>query len=159
LGVLVGGAAMFEVFMLNMCYDVPVKIFSFHLILMAAFLLAPDLPRLTDLFILNRATAPVPRPPLFRRKWPNRVAVAVLILFGLYILGTNLYGARQAYRNSPRNGPKPPLYGVWMVEEFSLDGQARPPLTTDQARWQRMIFQFPGSTVIQPMTGPNQSYR
>ena len=159
LGALVSGAAMFEVFALNMCYDVPVKIFSFHMILMAVFLLAPDMRRLSNLLILNRAIEPVQRPPLFKRLWANRVAVAVIVSCGLYILGTNLYGARQAYKNSPRNGPKPPLYGVWVVEEFSLDGQLRPPLTTDQARWQRMIFQFPGATTIQPMTGPNQGYR
>jgi len=35
---------------LNMAYDVPVKLFSFHLILLALFLLAPNLPGLITFF-------------------------------------------------------------------------------------------------------------
>ena len=42
LGALVGLAATLQVFVLNMAYDVPVKLFSFHLILMTLVLLAPD---------------------------------------------------------------------------------------------------------------------
>ncbi|HEX8091181.1 MAG TPA: DoxX family protein, partial [Blastocatellia bacterium] len=45
------------------------------------------------------------------------------------------------------------------VDEFSVDGQARPPLLTDSTRWQRAIFQSPGSLTIQPMSGPNQGFR
>ena len=37
---------MTHVFMLNMCFDVPVKLYSFAYLVMAIFLIAPDLPRL-----------------------------------------------------------------------------------------------------------------
>ena len=40
LGALVCLADMTQVFMLNMTYDVPVKLLSFHLILLSLFLLA-----------------------------------------------------------------------------------------------------------------------
>jgi uncharacterized membrane protein YphA (DoxX/SURF4 family) len=46
LGALLCLADLSEVFILNMTYDVPVKLFSFHLILMVLFVLAPELPRL-----------------------------------------------------------------------------------------------------------------
>jgi hypothetical protein len=42
LGAMVCLADMIQVFMLNMTYDVPVKLFSFHLILFSLLLLAPD---------------------------------------------------------------------------------------------------------------------
>ena len=45
-----------------------------------------------------------------------------------------------------------------MVEEFSVDGQVRPPLLTDAARWQRVIIQTKAGLTIQPMSGPNQRY-
>ena len=45
---------MIQVFMLNMTYDVPVKLFSFHLILLTMLVLSPDLPRLVNFFLLNR---------------------------------------------------------------------------------------------------------
>ena len=47
-GALVCLVDMIQVFMLNMTYDVPVKLFSFHLILLALFLLVPDLRRLGE---------------------------------------------------------------------------------------------------------------
>ena len=50
LGALIALCDMTHVFMLNMTYDVPVKLFSFNLLLMALFLLAPDLQRLVDFF-------------------------------------------------------------------------------------------------------------
>ena len=42
LGALVALACTIQIFTLNMTYNVPVKLFSFHLILMSLFLLAPD---------------------------------------------------------------------------------------------------------------------
>jgi hypothetical protein len=48
LGALVSAAAMLQVFVLNLCYDVPVKLYSLHLLLMAVWLALPDLRRLVD---------------------------------------------------------------------------------------------------------------
>src|SRR5262249_19584227 len=42
--------------------------------------------------------------------------------------------------------PEPQLYGLWEVEEFTLDGQVRPPLTTDADRWRQVSFRKPFST-------------
>ncbi len=55
LGALVCLADMIQVFMLNMTYDVPVKLFSFHLILFSLFLLAPEANRLLGFFFTDRA--------------------------------------------------------------------------------------------------------
>lgn len=158
LGALVCLGDTVMIFALNMCYDVPVKLYSFHLLLMSVFLVAQDAGRLADLFIFNRGVGPAPRRPLFRRARLNRVALALQVLFGLYLLGSSLFGVYRQSKVSGADAPKPPLYGIWVVDEFSLDGQERPPLTTDAARWQRVIFQFPKSVTIQPMTGPNQTY-
>lgn len=158
LGALVCLGDTLMIFTLNMCYDVPVKLYSFHLLLMSVFLVAHDARRLADIFILNRPVArAVPR-PLFRRARLDRYAPAAQALFGLYLLGMSLFGAyRQSYAYG-FNAPKPPLYGIWVVEEFASDGRERPPLADDAARWQRVVFQLARSVTIQPMTGPNQGY-
>ena len=44
---------MSNVFMLNMSYDVPVKLFSFHLLVAAIILAGPDLANLANFFILE----------------------------------------------------------------------------------------------------------
>src|SRR5262249_20308185 len=48
--------------------------------------------------------------------------------------------------NDPFEGggrPEPLLYGIWDVEQFSVDGQLRPPLLTDNERWHRVILEMP----------------
>jgi hypothetical protein len=48
---------------------------------------------------------------------------------------------------------KPPLYGIWSVTEYTVDARPVPPLTTDQNRWQRLIFDEPGKVTYQRMNG------
>jgi hypothetical protein len=57
LGALICAANLTNVLMLN-SYDVPVKLYSFHLLLKAVFLLAPDVPRLAALLMFNRRVDP-----------------------------------------------------------------------------------------------------
>jgi hypothetical protein len=52
----------------------------------------------------------------------------------------------------------PPLYGIYAVDEFRLDGQMRPPLFTDESRWRRFTFDRFTSIGIQPADGPMQRY-
>ena len=158
LGALVCLADTTLIFILNMCYDVPVKLYSFHLLMMSVFLVSPDLRRLANLFVFNRRVEPVELPQFFRRKWLNRSVLALQILFGLYLIGSSFYQSYQQMNLRGGLAPKPPLHGIWLVDEFSVDGQVRPPLLTDAARWQRVIFQFPGALTIQPMSGPNQVF-
>ncbi len=55
LGALVSAAVMLNVVMLNYCYDVPVKLYSTHLLLMAVFLTAPDLSPASELLPVESA--------------------------------------------------------------------------------------------------------
>ena len=139
LGALVCLADMTQVFVLNMTYDVPVKLLSFHLILLTAILLAPDVRRLAGFFLLDRAPALSSHPPLFASPRANRLALAAQLLFGLCLVSSNAWVARTTWYTQGDGRPKPPLYGIWEVSEFSIDGQVRPPLLSDQDRWRRAI--------------------
>lgn len=159
LGALVCLANTTMIFVLNMCYDVPVKLYSFHLLVMSLFLLGPDFRRLANLFLLNRAVEPARIHQFFKRRRLNHAFLALQVLFGLYLVGSSLYGSYKQSKVYGAGAPTPPLYGIWSVEEFSVDGQVLPPLLTDTTRWQRAIFQFPEMVTIQPMTGPNQRFK
>ena len=149
LGALVCLAEMSQVFMLNMAYDVPVKLFTFHLILFSLFLLTPELPRLVNFFFLNRAVEPSAQAPLFSTHRANRIALTAQILFGLWLVGMNAYGDRQAWYMNVGSRPKSPLYGIWEVDQQTIDGQLRSPLLNDYGRWRRVIFDSPGRVVFQ----------
>jgi hypothetical protein len=152
LGALVSLADAIEVFTLNMTYDVPVKLFSFHLVLMALFLLAPEMRRLADVIVFNRSTGASRFPALFRSRRALRLAAIAQIVFGAYLVGMNLYGGWQSW-HSPFGGgaPKPALYGIWDVDRMWIDGVERSPLVTDYDRWRRVIFQFAQSMSYQRM--------
>jgi len=148
-GALVCLAEMIQVFMLNMTYDVPVKLFTFQLILLALFLLAPDLPRLINFFFLNRTTAPSAQAQLFSTRRANRIALTVQILFGLWLMVMNAHGNRQYWYTYGGGQPKSPLYGIWEVDRQTIDGQLRSPLLNDYGRWRRVIFDFHNRVTFQ----------
>jgi hypothetical protein len=144
---------MAQVFLLNMTFDVPVKILSGHLLLMSLVLLTPQLRRLTNLFVLQRPSEPVSQPALFGSYRANRRAATVQAVLGLWIVAGCVWGSWQAWHTYGGGSPKPELYGIWSVREFSVDGKPLPPLTTDQTRWQRVVFEKPGAVTYQRMNG------
>ncbi|HEX3153741.1 MAG TPA: DoxX family protein, partial [Candidatus Angelobacter sp.] len=159
LGALVCLADMIQVFMLNMTYDVPVKLFAFHLILLACFLLARDVPRLAGVLFLDRTTAPRPRSQLFSSIRANRVALVAQIVLGLWLLALNLHTVRQYWSQFGGGRQYSALYGIWEVTQMSVDGQPRPPLLTDNTRWRRAIFDYPQVVALQRMDDSLAYYR
>jgi len=141
-----------QIFMLNMTYDVPVKLFAFHLILMSLLLLAPDCKRLADFLLFNRAVEPS------RLIRASRRALWCQLVFGLWLVGNNAYGVKQSWSQYGGGRPKSPLYGIWDVSEMSVDGQIRSPLLTDYGRWHRAIFDFPERMSFQRMDGSFAGY-
>jgi hypothetical protein len=150
-GALVCLADMIQVFMLNMTYDVPVKLLSFHLILLSLFVLAPRLQRIVSFFFLNRAVETCTPIELFRTSRANRIALAVQVILAMTLLGLNLHDSIKSWHAYGGGAPKSPLYGIWNVDQLSVDGQVRPPVLTDPDRWRRVIFGIPTRMGFQRM--------
>jgi hypothetical protein len=151
LGSIVCAAVVTQVFVLNMTYDVPVKLFSFHLLLMSLVLLAPDLKRVVAVLVFNRGAGPSTEAPLARRAgWARALAVAQIV-FGLYLVGMNIKSGSESWTRYGGGAPKSALYGIWDVELMSIDGQIRSPLLTDYGRWRRLAFQSPTSVSFHRM--------
>lgn len=151
LGALVCIGVMGNVVMLNLSYDVPVKLYSSHLLAMAVFLVLPGLRRLADVLVLNREAEPVPMRPLFEKGLLNGGALAIRTVFVATLVAQMLYVSYDGAREYGYLAPKPPFHGIWNVEEFEMDGQVRPALITDKARWQRVIFEWEDFINVQPM--------
>jgi len=148
-GALVCMADMTQVFMLNMTYDVPVKLLSFHLFLLAFFLVVPDLRRVIDFFFLNRTAAPSTQFPIFATPRANRIAFYAQLLFSIWLIGMNAYSARLSWFKYGGGHPKSVLYGIWEVQQQLVDGQVRAPLITDFGRWRRVVFDLPERMAFQ----------
>ncbi|MGV9802664.1 DoxX family protein [Mycobacterium sp. NPDC003449] len=153
LGALVGVVSMAQVFLLNMTFDVPVKILSGHLLLMGLLLLVPQTRRLANILVLQRSSEPARQPELFADAGRNRRAAIAQVALGVWILTGCVWSTWQAWGEAGGGRPEPQLYGIWAVREFSVDGTVVPPLTTDPIRWQRMVVDQPGVLTYQRMDG------
>ncbi len=99
LGAMITFGVMVNVMVLNYCYDVPVKIYSTHLVMMAVMIILPEAPRLLNVFLLNR-TAPT---IFLAGVWGNgalswaRAAVKLVVLayFFAYPLGMHTWKISQ----------------------------------------------------------------
>jgi len=151
LGALISLAAMVQVDTLNMTYDVPVKLFAFHLILLSCFLLAPDVPRLVRVALSTQAQ-------LFRSVRANRIAFAAQMIFGLWLVGVSCHYSLGVWNTRGGGRPLPPLYGIWEVKQMSIDEQLRLPLLTDSTRWRRAIFDYPDRMAFQRLDDTFAAY-
>jgi hypothetical protein len=150
LGAIVSAAALSQVLALNMAYDIGLKLVSFHLIVLAIFLVAPEVTRLADVFLWNRATGASAEPQLLRTPRANRIALAAQLAFGVYLLGMYAYINVRFWEVGGGGRPKSVLYGIWDVEQLSVDGQLRPPHLNDyDRRWRRVILDAPDTVVFQ----------
>jgi hypothetical protein len=151
LGALICLIDMTEVFVLNMTYDVPVKLFAFHMMLMTTFLLIPERSRLVQFCFRDCAVARPTARRFFAGGRANWIAVVAQLVFGFLLFGAGLYGAIRDWSKYGGGAPKSPLYGIWNVDEMSIDGIVRSPLLTDYDRWRRVVFDFPESMMFERM--------
>jgi uncharacterized membrane protein YphA (DoxX/SURF4 family) len=144
LGALVSAAALINVIVLDFCFDIDVKLGALNYLLMAIFLLAPDVRRLVNLLVLNRATSPAVFQPLWpARRWASRTMVVCKALF---ITALVVPGIQWAWQNRQVARPKGPLYGIYDVEKFVENGRERPALATESGRWSKVaLVDFAGT--------------
>ncbi|WP_067698889.1 DoxX family protein [Nocardia jejuensis] len=139
-GVLLSLVSMAQVWILNMTFDVPVKLLSFHLLLLSVVLLAPDARRLI-LMLTGHAVGPSTAPQPFHTPRARRIALIAQLALAAWFLAAQCIGSWHAWHEWGPGRPKSELYGIWNVSEFVRDGQPVPPLTTDETRWRRIIFE------------------
>lgn len=145
LGAMVSFAVMLNVAVLNFCYDVPVKLYSTNLTLMAVFLLAPDLRRLSDVLVRNRAAAPADLNPIrFERRWMRIAQMACWVLVVGYHLYTNISGGWEGYKRAYRNPPRSPYSGIYDVES--------------PGAWRKVAVQAPANIMVRKADDTMQGY-
>jgi hypothetical protein len=150
LGALVTLAAATQVFVLNMTFDIGLKLISFHLMVLALVLIAPDLSRLANLLLWNRPAAPRDELSLWRTAGARRRALFVQLAIGAYLLGMFTFINVRFWQVGGGGRPRSALYGIWNVEQMSVDGVVQAPVLNDyDRRWRRVIFDEPDAIVFQ----------
>jgi hypothetical protein len=157
LGGLVAAAVMTNVVMINLCFDVPVKLYSSLLLLMAVVVAAHDAPRLLAVLVRNTPAPPadLSAPALGPKLRALRVVAKALFLL---MVPVSFAMQRAAVAEMMAMASYGPLYGLWEVETFSRDGAVRPPDPSDALRWRQLfVGDFPYA-LVRPMTGERKFF-
>ncbi len=143
----------------NYGYDLGVKMFSSHLLLMAIFLVAPHGRTLADIFIHNQA-ARISEDDPFESLQPfvrMTAMCAKVILLGVLIADITS-GNWKNYKRRLSFATDTPVYGIFEVERFTRNGEEVPPAATDGSRWRKIVLQTPTGVVVQLMTDEGLFY-
>ena len=131
---------MFNVFMMNMSYDIPVKLYSFHLLLMMLFVMLLDYQRIVNLIGLKKPLTIRNVPgKFFETKRKNMIMMVfkvVFVCYASYLMVNNNW----TYAESRNNKPDPVIYGIFDVNTYVVNKDTLPPLLTDTVRWKKLIF-------------------
>jgi hypothetical protein len=132
LGTLLTAFLTTNIVLYNFCYDVPVKIYAAHLLLMSLALLVPWTPALVNFFILHKPCAPSGGWTRPARRYGLRietVATAVVLIFTLVLACQDLWKGYHRQLEAQRHPT--PRVGEWHVASSLLNGQPHPIPTGD----------------------------
>lgn len=141
-GALLTMAVTFNIVMMNLCYDIPVKLFSTHLFLIATFIALPDLKRLISFFFLNKA---VPAPnhwhPTFKTKWKRITFIVVKYAFLLIFFYITVSDGIAGYHRQMTKKVSP-LYGIYEVKTVTTDNSGFSIALVNNFRyWQKVYIE------------------
>lgn len=140
LGGIITIAVMSNVAAMNFSFDIPVKLFSLHLMMFGFLLIYKDLKSLFDYFIRNENAIAPKSPSVINSVLLKKIIAALKIILIGWLLYTNIY---ENYTFQITNGdfaPKPPLYGIYNTENFIRNRDTLEPLTTNEIRWKTLTL-------------------
>jgi hypothetical protein len=144
LGAILLFGALGDIVYVNFAYDGGVHVYSTYFVLLAAFLLVNDLPKIYRLFVLERFTVPVNFYPSLS-KWQRYVRTglktAVILVFLVLLFYLQLINFWYDPYKQPSVAGVSQLRGNYAVSEFRINNQILPASATDTVRWQEATFE------------------
>lgn len=161
LGALIIVVVMSQVVMLNFSYDVPVKLYSSHLLIMAIIILIPDSKRLLNFFILNKTADPQPALPPYntmQKKWIYFVGKSLILIYLISQTVINNWDQKRAINEYfARTASDNSIDGQYEVETFIVNNDTLPPVQNDTRRWKEIMIS--GKEIkVQNMDGASISW-
>ncbi len=143
LGVFLAAGVFANVMMLNLSYDIPVKMFSMELTFVSLFLLANEASRLYNFFILNKP-APVADTYHFKYtpKWMRISRIVLKCAFIIFAFIMPIFSNRQYYQSTHAQPAKQAIKnGVYEVAVYSVNKKEIPLSIADTLRWHDFILE------------------
>ncbi len=146
LGSMLGVAVFMHVFLLNVSYDIPVKLYSLQLTIECLFLVHYDWKRIVDFFFLNKS-APATHSfdyPL-TTLWQHLGRVVFKFAFVIVIIIIPFWQNWGRYKEVQATAElKPITPGVYTIKSFIKNNDTIPNLAHDDQAWKDLIFEKGG---------------
>ena len=161
MGVMIATAVFINVMMLNLCYDIPVKIFSIQLVITCLFLLANEAKRILCFFVLDKpaGTCSIYQHE-YKQKWLRITRFVFKTVFIIIAVGMQLFSNYNYYRSAhqpPKNLPV--KNGVYEVQVYKVNNKIIPSSLADTTRWHDVIFEDGLGSVKSSDTTFRQRYK
>jgi hypothetical protein len=127
--------------MMNLGYDIPVKLFSIHLVMMCLVLLIFEYKRIQAFLLNNVVEKGDIYNPVFSKKWMRITGILLkltFIVFAIILPFVQSYGWYTEGKKPSLPGLIKP--GVYEVTTFVLNKDTIPFNYSDSARWKDIIF-------------------
>ena len=161
LGALLGIGVFINVFILNLSYDVPVKLYSMQLLIYCIFLTVMDWRRLLNFFWLNKNAQPTILYDMsLNKKWKRIARIVIKGGFVIVFVVIPFNEAWNRYKEEFKEGElKPIRIGVYNIQTFVKNNDTIP-ISDDEMVWKDFIFDKGGMGSINTLdTLFRQRYR
>ncbi len=150
---------MTNVAMMNFTYDIPVKLFSFHLVLMALILLLADGDRVIGLFFRNVTVKKVDHRVPFKNTTVKNVISSGKMLIVIVVACTMIFQIVTKTNFANPLKTKSVFYGIWESSLFVKNNDTLPPLLSDPYRWRYLIIEFKKKAAVKKMDDSIDRYK
>lgn len=142
LGVLIATGVFVNVAVLNLAYDIPVKIYSLQMVLCCLFLLANEMDRILCFFVYNKpASACTVYHYTYPKKWMRVTRGVLKAVFIIVAVGGVVYESIDWKKQFDSATVGMPFKaGVYDVVDYAVNNDTVPALFTDSLRWQNIAF-------------------
>jgi len=152
LGAFIVIGVMTQVAMMNFMFDIPVKLYSVHLILMGLIIFLTDIQRFSAVFIKNKAVEAYDfYYPNSSESYHKNIAKVKKIVLPILLIAASTLGYLGQLNVTDVNH-RPALYGIWEAKIFIKNNDTIPALITDKNRWRYLVIERKGRAAIKTMT-------
>jgi hypothetical protein len=145
LGAILMVGALGDIVYVNFAYDGGVHVYSSYFVLLAAFLLVDDVPKVYNLLIRERYTVPVKFYPTLSARWLRVTRIGLKSLTIFLFLGVLFYLQLVNFLYDPYKQPAVAgvrtLRGNYAVTEFRLNNKIIPYSPLDSLGWHEVEFE------------------
>jgi len=143
IGAGIAAAFLINIVLVNFAYQLGQHVYSVYLLLLAAFILAYDTPRLFQLLVKEGKARADHFEPVFSKNIPPlryaaKIALAVFVVAYASLTYSSHAKSKWPYPDTPGLSK---AYGVYNVKEFTVNKKSLPYSATDTTRWQDVVFE------------------